>query len=201
MTNFVLDPLSHEDNPAGKIVFALERLSHVFRIHWWEENKNFQLSPLQMQILIVLRFHPHLDSVSTISAHLKLSNATVSDAMRTLTQKGYVYKQIDSEDGRRRPLALSSAGIAAAEQLALFANQMQDFVNTLPNQPFLLESLLHLMSLLQQQGFIPLQRMCTSCRHFRHLPSDSPPYYCQLLQQPLEARDLRIHCAEHEEVV
>lgn len=201
--DFVLDPHTHEGDTAAKIVFSLERLSHVFRIHWWEQNKNFQLSPLQMQILTILRFQPQLNSVSAIARYLELADATVSDAARVLGQKEYVQKRPDSEDGRRHILALTLSGVNAAEELALFANQIRSLVNALPNQGAMLESLLLLMQSLQQGGFIPMQRMCTACRHFRRLDdalSGASPYYCQLLNEPLTVHDLRIHCPEHEAI-
>lgn len=200
ITNFVLDPHTHEGDTAAKIVFSLERLSHIFRIHWWEQNKNFQLSPLQMQILTILRFQPQLNSVSAIARYLELTDATVSDAVRVLAQKQHVEKQPDSEDGRRHTLTLTPDGIAVAEELALFANRIRDFASVLPNQGDLLESLLLLMQSLQQSGFIPMQQMCTTCRHFRHSDDAPSSYYCQLLAMPLAAHDLRIHCPEHEAV-
>ena len=198
MINFALDPKTHQDDASAKIVFALERLSHVFRIHWWEQNKEFQLSPLQMQILIALRFHSGLDSVSTLAAYLELTNATVSDAVRVLSEKKYVWKQADSEDSRRQHIILTEIGTNAAEELSLFANQIGEFVAALPNQGVFLESLLQLMRILQENGFIPLQQMCTTCRHFRRAETGSSPYYCQLLNKPLAVHDLRIHCPEHQ---
>lgn len=200
MTNFVLDPHTHKGDAAAKIIFALERLSHVFRIHWWEQNKRFQLSPLQMQILITLRFQPDLNSVSAIARYLELTDATVSDAVRILSQKQHLEKQMDSVDGRRHTLTLTPNGADAAEELSLFANQIRDFASTLPNQGDFLESLLLLMQLLQQNGFIPLQQMCPACRHFRYMDNAPSPYYCQLLAQPLATHELRIHCPEHEAV-
>ncbi len=197
MVDYVLDPQTHNGDAATKIVFALERLSHVFRIHWWEQNKAFQLSPLQMQVLITLRFQAHLDSVTHLAAYLQLTNATISDAVRVLAKKGYLEKQPDSEDGRRHHLSLTPSGEETAETLALFANQIQDYVAALPHQGIFLESLLQLMKSLQENQFIPLQQMCTTCRHLR---TDASPaaYYCQLLDKPLTNHDLRIHCPEHE---
>lgn len=198
MNDFVLDPNSHEGNVSSKIVFALERLSHVFRINWWEANKQFQLSPLQMQILTTLRFQPHLGLVTAMAAYLQLTNATVSDAIQTLDLKGYVQKVSDPEDGRRRILRLTPAGAEVAEELSLFANQIGDLVATLPNQAVFLASLLELMQLLQVNGFIPLQRMCTTCTHFRRVEGGITPYYCQLMEKPLAVQELRIHCPEYE---
>lgn len=198
MNDFVLDPDSHEGQVANKVVFALERLSHVFRINWWEANKQFQLSPLQMQILTILRFQPQLDSVTILAGYLDLTNATVSDAIRVLTHKKYVQKRPDPEDGRRYHLTLTASGATVAEELSIFANRIGEMVAVMPNQATLLESLLQLMAMLQENGFIPLQRMCTTCRHFRRLKAGPSSYFCQLLDKPLAAHDLRIHCPEHE---
>lgn len=198
MTNFVLDPQSHEGDTAAKIVFSLERLSHIFRIHWWEQNKNYQLSPLQMQILTLLRFQPQLDSVSALARHLELADATVSDAARMLVQKLYLRKQPDMVDGRRHILTLTADGAAAAEELSLFANQIRNYVSALPHQGELLESLLLLMGSLQENGQIPPQQMCVVCRHFRRLDQASSPYYCRLLDKALTLHSLRIHCPEYE---
>lgn len=198
MNDFVLDPNSHEGKTNHKIVFALERLSHVFRINWWEANKRFQLSPLRMQILTTLRFQPHLDSVTAVASYLQLTNATVSDAIRVLNHKGYVQKHHDHADGRRHRLTLTATGASAAEELSLFANRIGEFVAALPNQSVFLESLLQLMQMLQENGFIPLQQMCTTCTHFRRTEAGSSPHFCRLLDKPLAAHDLRIHCPEYE---
>lgn len=198
MKNFALDPAFHEGNSPQKIVFALERLSHVFRINWWEANKQFQLSPLQMQILTSLRFQSYLDSVSAIAGYLQLTPATVSDAIRVLVQKGYIEKHPDPEDGRRQRLLLTPAGAGVAEELSLFTDQVAELVSTLPDQATFLDSLLHFMQLLQENGFIPLQRMCTTCQHFRRLEEGPFPYYCQLLDKPLASHDLRVNCPEYE---
>ncbi|MCA9900917.1 MAG: winged helix-turn-helix transcriptional regulator [Ardenticatenaceae bacterium] len=201
MNDFVFDPNTHESHIDHKIVFALERLSQLFRIQSWEANKQFQLSPLQMQIVTTLRFQPHLDSVTAVASYLQLTNATVSDAVRVLNQKQYVEKRPDPEDGRRHHLTLTVAGANIAEELSLFANQIGEFVSLLPNQAVFLESLLQLMQLLQENGFIPLQQMCTTCRHLVRPEGDGAAYYCQLLDKPLAARDLRVYCPEYETAV
>ena len=151
-----------------------------------------------MQILTTLRFQPELDSVTAVANYLQLTNATVSDAIRVLHQKQYVEKHPDPEDGRRQHLTLTTTGADIAEELSLFANRIGEFVTTLPNQAEFLESLLQLMQLLQENGFIPLQQMCTTCDHFQHMDSGSSPYFCQLLNKPLAIPDLRIHCPEYE---
>jgi DNA-binding MarR family transcriptional regulator len=200
MTNFALDPQSHEGDVAAKIVFSLERLSHIFRIHWWEQNKKRQLSPLQMQILTLLRFQQQLNSVSALARHLDLADATVSDAVRMLVEKLYMKNIPDMTDGRRHILRLTADGTVVAEELALFANQIRSYVAALPHQGELLESLLLLMRSLQENGHIPMQQMCTACRYFRREDQVSSPYYCQLLDKPLTAHSLRVHCPEYEPV-
>lgn len=198
MSDFVHDPHSHDGHTGRKIAFALERLSHVFRINWWEANKQLQLSPLQMQILTALRFQPRLDSVSAVAAYFRLTNATISDAVRVLIDKGHVVKYPDPEDGRRHRLALTVAGADAAEDLAQFANRIGEFAAALPDPAAFLDSLLQLMGALQENGYIPLQQMCTTCAHFRRVAGGPSPYYCNLLDKPMQAQDMRVHCADYE---
>lgn len=198
MNNFALDPQTHEDQVSHKIVFALERLSHVFRIKQWEINKRLQLSPLQMQILTILRFQPRLDTLTAVSRYLHLSKATVSDAVRVLTNKAYVQKEPNTEDGRSYHLTLTAAGTAAAEEFSLFANELGEFVAALPKQTVFLESLLQLMGRLQENDFIPTQQMCTTCGHFRYTEPGIPSYFCQFLDKPLSPHELRVHCPEYE---
>ena len=104
----------------------------------------------------------------------------------------------DPEDGRRRNLALTAAGASVAEELSLFANQIGEFAAALPNQAVLLESLLQLMQLLQENGFIPLQQMCTACDHFQHLDGGSSPIFANCSTNRWHSMICRIHCPEYE---
>ena len=55
---------------------------------------------------------------------------------------------------------------------------------------------------LQRRGAISPQRMCLSCRYFApHAHRDrARPHHCRFIDAPLGESDLRVDCADHEEV-
>jgi hypothetical protein len=60
--------------------------------------------------------------------------------------------------------------------------------------------LLKMIRTLQEEGRIPVHRMCIQCRFFRPNVHDAPlPHHCALVDAPMGARHLRLDCAEHEE--
>ncbi len=195
--NSIFDPNTQIDDMAAKVVFSLERLSHVFRIQWWRENKKYQLSPLQMQIMLLVKFQPDVNSVSSLARSLSMAKATISDAVKVLVDKAYLVKQADPTDGRRQKLDLTEVGHSAALELSGFANDMRDYIQTLPQPALFLEMLLRLIEQLQRDGHIPPQRMCFSCSHFQRRDDEVAPYYCHFLQVPLHHQDLRVNCMEY----
>ena len=52
------DPKVQELSVESKIVVALERISEAFKVSLWNENKKYNVSTLQLQILTFLLFHP-----------------------------------------------------------------------------------------------------------------------------------------------
>lgn len=198
--NSIFDPNTQIDDTAAKVVFSLERLSHVFRIQWWRENKKRQLSPLQMQILLLVKFQPDVNNVSSLAHSLGMAKATISDAVKILDRKAYLVKQADPTDGRRQRLRLTEAGHNLASELSGFANDMRDYIQTLPQPALFLEMLLLLTEQLQRDGHVPPQRMCFSCSYFQRRDDELEPYYCHALQEPLRHRDLRINCMEHKPI-
>ena len=54
----VFDLATQHQDVSSKIVVGLERLAQTFRVLLWEEAKEHALSPIQIQFLVYLRYHP-----------------------------------------------------------------------------------------------------------------------------------------------
>ncbi|UOQ69652.1 MarR family winged helix-turn-helix transcriptional regulator [Hymenobacter volaticus] len=192
-----------QNNPPDldhKIVAALERLTGVFRHLLWEEATQRGLSPLQLQVLVFLRFHPAGQcTASYLAREYHVSRATISDAVKALTQKTLVSRHPDPADQRSHFLALTPAGAQLAEQTSRFAEPLIRPVASLPARQklSLYLNLFTLLHQLQQAGTIPVQRMCFTCRHYGRQPGQ---HYCHLLDIPLESFRLRLDCPEHEAI-
>ncbi|WP_035558420.1 MarR family winged helix-turn-helix transcriptional regulator [Hymenobacter sp. IS2118] len=198
-TPFDPDQQNHPPSVDRKIVAALERLSGVFRLLLWQQATGEGLSPLQLQLLVFLRFHrPGQDTVSHLAREYHVSRPTVSEAVKTLEHKQLVQRHADPADLRSHSLQLTPGGRELADRASQFAGPLHQPVARLPARQklSLYQSLFGVIDELQQAGVIPVQRMCFSCRFYGQQPDSG--HFCHLLQIPLEGAQLRLDCPEHE---
>ncbi len=191
------DPGRPDPTLESKIVAALDRLSMAFRVLLSNEGRTYGLSPIQVQILLFIRFHEKKRcKVGVLSQEFNLTKATVSESIRTLMKKELVYKEEDATDGRSQVIGLTPEGHKAATHAADFALAIEQPLATLqePEKELLLSSLLKLIQTLNRTGIITVQRMCLTCAHHQHTANG---HYCKLMKAPLKARELRLDCPDH----
>jgi DNA-binding MarR family transcriptional regulator len=193
----------------SKIVAALERLSQAFRILLWEQAKEHDLSPIQIQFLVYLLYRQQervfLCRVSQLAREFDLTQATVSDAVKSLEEKNLVYRESYPGDKRIFILRLTPQGKQLALKLSTWANIIKEkVVQFCPKeQETVLKFLMQLIASLQRAGIITISRMCMTCRFFQpdaHPGTDSP-HHCKLIDKPLANSELRIDCPEHEPLI
>lgn len=181
----------------SKIVVALERISEAFRVLLWNESKQNALSPIQIQILIFLLFHPKEQAtVSYLAGEFNLTKATVSDSVKLLLQKGLVKKLESPVDTRSYLIGLTAAGKQSAEQSANFAFAIEHPLASLSQEQkeIMLGGLLKLIHDLNRAGIISVQRMCYTCSHYKNKQGS---HFCSLLNAQLAATEIRLDCPEH----
>src|SRR5690606_17306373 len=110
----------------SRIVVALERISEAFRVLLWNESKENALSPIQIQILIFLRFHSSEKcKVSYLADEFNMTKATISDSVRVLLAKKLVTKETDPSDTRSYSIILTAQGQEIAEKVSFFASSIE----------------------------------------------------------------------------
>jgi DNA-binding MarR family transcriptional regulator len=184
-------------NVEFRIVAALERLSEAFRVLLWNEAKILNISPIQIQILVFLKFHAiEKCKVSYLAQEFNMTKATISDAVKVMLQKGLIDKETDAEDTRSYTMRLTDLGETTIAQATLFANPLLKSFDTLSNEQkeILLDSLLQMIFRLHKAGIITLQRMCQTCQY---LQNNEGSHYCRLLEKPLLKAEFRLDCPEH----
>jgi hypothetical protein len=79
--------------------------------------------------------------------------------------------------------------------LAAAADELSD-----AERKALLRTLIKMIRALQEQGMIPVARMCPTCRFFQPFVYEDPnaPHHCGSVNAPFGDRLLRVDCAEHE---
>lgn len=181
-----------------RIVAGLEKISRVFRVLLWEESKKTGLSPIQIQILVFILFHPgKTATVTKLASEFQMTKATLSDSVKILELKKLVSRKRVTPDKRSFQLTLTKRGKTVAQSGSIFANVLQTKVQSLaPSyKASLLDSLLEVIYLLDRSGLIAAQRMCKTCRFFEPGKTD---HYCILMKRRLHKQDLRLDCPEHE---
>lgn len=191
----------HSDLDA-KLVLALERISHVFRVLLWEQTKQYNLSPIQTQILIYIYRQPEFDrNITTLAQRLNVTKATISDAVKSLAQKKLLKKQTDNEDARYYYLELTNKGSELVKKIESWGEQFRKNFNNISkeNKTILFETLLKILINFEEAGVINRNRICFTCRYFQQKKKNNKElYFCEYLNLPLKSDELRVDCPEHE---
>lgn len=196
-SDFDLSQQAHSTE--SKIVASLERIAQAFRVLLWQESKEHGLSPIQVQALIFIRYHSEEKrKVSYLANEFNMTKATISDTIKALEQKELISKEYESHDSRSYIIHLTAKGKEIVNRTAGFTNDVRRPIENLPDadKESMLNSLLNIISHLNQTGVITIQRMCSTCTHYQN--NTDGTHYCNLLNQTLLNNDLRIDCPEHE---
>lgn len=185
----------------ARIVEGLERIATALKSDDWVRAQATGLNPTQLAILQALESRSSGMSVKELSSQLGVSQPTATDSILALERKALVEKRADPADGRAVRIFISKAGRAAiAGGQASGAVVRATAALHDEDQEQLLVQLVSVIRLLQEQGSIPIQRMCVSCRHFRpYAHADAArPHHCTFVDAAFGQQDLRIDCRDHE---
>ena len=193
------NPERHLTNVDSKIVAALEKISEVFRVLLWAGAKEHKVSPIQLQLLIFLKYHrsdKHC-KVASMAKEFNLTKATISDSIKTLEQKELIKRTPDANDSRSFTFSLTDKGEKVTGLVENFTGPLDGVISSLSIQQkeYLLTSVMDLIYRLNKEGIISTQRMCYTCGYYG---GDRKEYhYCNLMKAPLTLDDLRLDCPEH----
>ncbi len=195
----VFDINEQNQSTSSKIVAGLERISEAFRVLLWEQAKAFGLSPIQIQILIFIRYHgPGLANVSHLAREFNVTKPTISDAVKALRQKELIKQQTSEHDRRAYTVILTPKGKKVISETERFAAPMKTIIEKLPleEQSTFFSYLNKVIFNLNRTGVLTVQRMCFNCQFYR---KKNTHHYCALMEIDLHDQDLRIDCPEYEE--
>ena len=193
------NPENHLINIDARIVASLEKISEVFRVLLWAEAKEHRVSPIQLQLLIFLKYHPLTAHrrIAFLAREFNLTKATISDSMRVLEEKGLVLRSDDATDSRGYNFSLTEKGAELTASVENFTGPLDGAIAalTVQQKEYLLSSVLDLIYRLNQMGIISTQRMCFNCYYYSG--DRATEHYCNLVQAPLSYETIRFECPEH----
>lgn len=184
-----------ESSPSVLVATGLAKIGLVLRHEAWRDRGRTGLTPTQSQILVVLRARGNA-SLGQLAAELGVSAPTASDAVAALIAKGLVSKS----RGRTLSIRLTAAGRREAEQASRWPDVLLEAIDELSadEQAVFLRGLTKMIRRLQEQGRIPIARMCTTCSFFRPDVHSDPerPHHCAFVDAPFGDRQLRLDCRD-----
>lgn len=187
----------------SKIIVSLEKLSEVFRVLLWDSGKEYGLSPIQIQLLLFVRFHSEEDlrKVAYMAKEFNMTKATISDSLKTLEQKGLVRKKTDVEDARSVTISLTAKGEKIAGHVAGFTDSLDSALGHLApkERETLLVTLMRLSRHLLEDDVLAVERMCFHCQHYKGNFNNN--HYCEAYKRKLTLKTLRVDCPAHSEIL
>lgn len=187
---------------AQRTITGLAKICTALRSQSWQGAESQGLTPTQGQILTLLLAKPNEGiRLSAIAEGIATSSATASDAVSALVQKKLVSRERAADDRRAIAIRLTSEGRQQAEQVENWPDFLLDAVEAIPieEQTVFFKGLTTIIQKLQEEGKIPVSRMCVTCHYFNpHVYDDlERPHHCDLVDAPFGSRDLRLDCPEH----
>ncbi len=182
----------------NKIVAGLERLSQVFRILLWEKAKEYSLSPIQIQLLIFIQHHSkEKTTISYLAQEFNFTKPTISDAIKVLEQKKLIKKYTDNTDTRSYSIQLTIEGGKIVTQTENYANPLTTIIAKAneKDKVVLWQNISTLIIKLNKLEVISVQRTCFNCKHYAN---QNKIHICNLLNQKLDTKDIRIDCMDFE---
>lgn len=193
----IFDLEIQNSNLDGKIVTGLERLSQVFRVLLWEKAKKYDLSPIQIQVLIFIKNHSKTKAtVSYLAKEFNITKATISDTIKILEQKKYIEKALNEKDSRSCILELTAKGLEMVLLTEDFTDPVYNFVKDADEKDkiVLWNTVSSLIQQLNHLQVINVQSTCFNCGYFLQQEGNN---HCRLLQMKLESKDIRLDCNDH----
>jgi DNA-binding MarR family transcriptional regulator len=190
-------------DPGPRMVAGLAKLGLATRHRAWTEAEGQGLTPTQGQILAILRTRSETGMrVTELAEALAVTAATTTVAIQALERKGLVQKARTPQDGRARTVTLTPDGEREAARAVGWSDFLLAAVDQLTHeeQEVFLRGLVKMIRALQENGEIPISRMCVTCKYFQpnvHASARSP-HHCGLVNAPFGDRHLRLDCPEHD---
>lgn len=182
-----------------KIVVGLERISEAYKALLWEKAKLYNISPIQMQLLTFISSHKiELCNVSSLAKEFNVTKPTISDAIKTLHQKGYIEKDFSTSDSRSYNLFITPTGKELLKEIGNYFSPISTEIEKLNTNTSdqLYITLSKLIYQLNKNGILTIQRTCFACAYYS---KNKNTHYCSLIGGNLLNSEIRIDCPEFEE--
>jgi DNA-binding MarR family transcriptional regulator len=197
----LLDP--DPDATERNLLIGLAKIGLALRNESWRRRGETGLTPTQAELLVLLRTADPLGvRLAELADGLGVTHATASESLRALHEKRLVRKARHPRDGRAIAVTLTERGRREAERETTWPDLFLAAAGSLTpeEQAVFLRGVVAMIRSLQEQGRIPVARMCATCRFFRpHVHGSAErPHHCAFVDAAFGDRELRLDCADYQ---
>ncbi len=192
------DLKNQHNNTDYKVTMLISKLSDFFRQSLWSKAQPLGISPIQVQILLFIKYHNlRWNKVSHLAKEFQMTKATISDSVRVLLKKQLLEKVTVEEDKRSFYLKLTSLAEKITEEAEGFTDNLESALSQLGSSKKgkLFEGLYGLLDQMNELGLIPVQRMCFGCSFYEG--DKVSRHGCSFLKKKLNTDEIRVDCEEY----
>lgn len=132
MARSVFESAGNPNDQTAQIVLGLEQISSALRALLWQQAKEHDLSPLQVQVLLFIYFRGEEPvTMSLLAEQFKLSKATMSIAIKSMEQKRFINKRKAEADSRSYILLLTDWGKDIAHIAGFYLEPVRKIVSSI----------------------------------------------------------------------
>ncbi len=182
------------------ILATIDKLSWIRQSLLWKIGKQYNLSPLQVQIMNCLnKQSSEKYNITQLSKFLFITKSTASDAVKTLEKKNLVIKRFSKENKKKSIIAFTQKGKNIIKKISAwnkdFNTQLKKFNNKTKKtiSLFLLEFILPL----KNAGIIDTAKTCIACENFLYnFNKNDESHFCKLLNKIVDTSEIKLDCEE-----
>lgn len=179
---------------------ALRRLAQLADLSTWDQWGALSLTLTQRRILEFFTTNKGDHTQANIARELGLTPATADDHLTALESRDMIERRRSHVDGHTTGFRLTPTGRRAAKALSMLPDPLKAAFGALTDEELetVYRCALKMITTLQNDGLMPVSRMCVRCQYFDpyRYPDSPTPHHCHLVCAPFGDRHLRIDCPE-----
>jgi DNA-binding MarR family transcriptional regulator len=179
---------------------ALRRLAELAHMSSWDQWSAQSLTPTQRRVLDYVASHRGEVVVSAMAAELGITPATANDSIDALETRKLIVRRNSHVDGQPLAVKISTEGRRCVTALSKLPDPLRAAFDALDEheQERFYRYSLKMIRTLQDDGLMPVSRMCVRCQYFDpyRYPDSPTPHHCHLVCAPFGDRHLRLDCPE-----
>ncbi|MCX8125267.1 MAG: MarR family transcriptional regulator [Spirochaetes bacterium] len=178
------------------IVALLDKISDIRRALLWKISEEYSLTPLQIQILKLVKncYVARPVTPTNIVKDLYVSKATASSALKTLLDKELVIKHYDESDNRSYYLTLTKKAERLLRHIDSATYNISQYISQVPvfDKKIAFKVLTQLVTAMQNDGAIDYIALCIHCEHCTQISTLT--FRCQLTGRNFEYDGINVGC-------